>query len=674
MEKLGFLRVAAAVPLVKTADCNYNILQIEKLIKEAAARGARIVVLPELAITGYTCMDLFTTQTLKKQSILGLEHLLNATAECNIIAIVGTPVYQNNKIFNCAAVMQGGKLLGVAAKSHIPNYNEFQELRWFSPASELESDTINLCGQSAPIGNNLIFKSSINETEIKFAIEICEDLWAPVPVSSMLATAGAQIIFNSSASNEAIGKHNYLLSLIKQQSSRCISGYVYASAGFGESSTDLVFAGNAIIAEKGNILSQSKRFSFEEQLTVTEIDINYLQHDRTVNNTFSSTNSPLYSYEYAEIDCGELITCNSSTTDHTDTTNITNTIDTIGNTCHTQGSDTLLRYIDPHPFVPQGAELNTRCEEIFNIQVAGLAKRLVHTNCKNVVVGISGGLDSTLALLVATRTFDALGYSRKGILAITMPGFGTTGRTYNNALALMQSLDVTIKEISIKESCLQHFKDIEHNPDNHNVVYENSQARERTQILMDVANMVNGMVIGTGDLSELALGWATYNGDHMSMYGVNGGIPKTLVKSLVIWVANNSNNEVTRTTLLDIADTPISPELIPAYDNGNIKQKTEDLVGPYELHDFYLYHFMRYGASPAKIYAMACKAFEGEHDKATIKKWLAIFFRRFFNQQFKRSCLPDGPKAGSISLSPRGDWRMPSDASSAIWLNEIENL
>lgn len=662
MEKLGFLRVAAAVPLVKTADCNYNILQIEKLIKNAAAKGARIVVLPELAITGYTCMDLFTTQTLKKQSTLGLNHLLNATAEYNVIAIIGTPVYQNNKIFNCAAVMQGGKLLGITAKSHIPNYNEFQELRWFSPASELESEIIDLCGQSAPIGNNLIFKSRINGTEVKFAIEICEDLWAPVPVSSMLAMAGAQIIFNSSASNEAIGKHNYLLSLIKQQSSRCISGYVYASAGFGESSTDLVFAGNAIIAEKGNILSQSKRFSFEEQLTVTEIDINNLQHDRTINNTFSSPYSHLCSCKCIEVDCGDLITDNSNHTNATD------------DTCLPQGRDTLLRHIDPHPFVPQGAELNTRCEEIFNIQVAGLAKRLVHTNCKNVVVGISGGLDSTLALLVAIRTFDTLGYSRKGILAITMPGFGTTGRTYNNALALMQSLDVTIKEISIKESCLQHFRDIEHDPNNHNVVYENSQARERTQILMDVANMVNGMVIGTGDLSELALGWATYNGDHMSMYGVNGGIPKTLVKSLVIWVANNSNNEITRTTLLDIADTPISPELIPAYDNGNIKQKTEDLVGPYELHDFYLYHFMRYGASPAKIYAMACKAFEGEHDKATIKKWLAIFFRRFFNQQFKRSCLPDGPKVGSISLSPRGDWRIPSDASSSAWLNEIENL
>ncbi len=661
MENLGFFRVAAAVPGVKVADCAYNVKEIEKSIKNAAEQGAKVVVFPELAITGYTCADLFATQTLKQESEKQLQYLLSSTQDIDIISIVGLPVYMQNRIFNAAAVIQEGEIIGVAVKSHIPNYKEHQQLRWFSPASELHTNSTVLCNQEVEIGGNLVFNASFNGMDVNFGVEIGEDLWAPVPTSSLLATNGAQIIFNPGANNEAIGKYNYLLSLIKQQSSRSICGYVYASAGFGESSTDLVFTGNAIIAENGRILGESQRFTLQEQLVVKDIDINYLQHDRTVNNLFATSG---IAKDIRNIECYSFYEEEDGNERNNESELNVNRQKPVG----------IMRKIEPHPFIPQVEEMDSRCEEIFNIQCAGLAKRLVHTNCKNAVIGISGGLDSTLAILVAAKAFDMLGYDRKGILAITMPGFGTTGRTYNNALKLMESLQVSIREISIKEACIQHFKDIEHDVENHNVVYENSQARERTQILMDVANQVNGMVIGTGDLSELALGWATYNGDHMSMYGVNGDIPKTLVKYLVEWVANNSNNPVTRETLLDIADTPISPELTPADNKGNIKQKTEDLVGPYELHDFYLYHFMRYGASPAKIYHLACRAFEGVHDHTTIKKWLSTFFRRFFNQQFKRSCLPDGPKVGSIGLSPRGDWRMPSDAVSAAWLNTIEQL
>ncbi len=646
MKQFGFLRVASAVPSVKVADCGYNRLQIEKLIKEAHSKGVEIVVFPELALTGCTCMDLFETQTLKEQSLKHLQHLLDSTVGTSIIAIVGLPVYKWNRIFNCAAAIQNGRILGISAKSHIANHAESQELRWFSPASELLESTIEICGQQVFIGNNLLFNMA-DSFETTFSIEIGTDLWAPVPVSSLHAMNGSQVIFNPSAGCDVIERYNYLQRLIKNQSARSVSGYVYASAGFGESSTDLAFTGNAIIAENGKILAQSERFSLSEQLIISDIDINYLQHDRTSSSIFSSNNTLLSE-------------------------------DIIGIKCERgSGSEEkreLLHPVDPHPFTPQGEELGSRCNEILNIQIAGLAKRLVHTNCKNAVIGISGGLDSTLAILVAVKTFDKLGYDRKGIMAVTMPGFGTTGRTYNNAIALMESLGVTIKEISIKDACIQHFKDIGHDMDNHNVVYENSQARERTQLLMDIANQVNAMVIGTGDLSELALGWATYNGDHMSMYGVNAGVPKTLVKSLVEWIAANSTNPVTQQTLIDIANTPISPELIPADNKGNIKQKTEDLVGPYELHDFFIYHFIRHGAAPAKIFYLANIAFEGVYSRETIKKWLSTFFRRFFNQQFKRSCLPDGPKIGSVGLSPRGDLRMPSDAVSALWLKEIEEL
>ena len=650
MEKFGFFRVAAAVPEVKVADCRFNAEQIAKLAGEACSKGAEVVVFPELSITGYTCMDLLATQTIKDQSTKALQYILDATADKDIITIVGLPVYQWNRVFNCAAVIRQRHILGIVAKSNIPNYGEFQELRWFAPASELQESTINICNQDVFIGNNLIFKC--NEGQTTFAVEIGHDLNVPVPASSVLAANGAQVIFNLSAASEGVGKYDYQMDLIRTQSSRIMGGYVYASAGFGESSTDFSFAGNAAIAENGKILSKSERFSLKEQLIINDIDINYLDHDRSAQNTFTAGNT-LFCDSLIEIECdNELSGQNNEEKNYT----------------------TLLHPVNPHPFIPSEEGADSRCEEIFNIQVAGLAKRLVHTYCKTAVIGISGGLDSTLAILVAVKTFDKLNYDRKGIIAITMPGFGTTGRTYNNAIALMESLGVTVREISIKDACIQHFNDIGHNMESHNVVYENSQARERTQILMDVANQLNGMVIGTGDLSELALGWATYNGDHMSMYGVNAGIPKTLVKSLVEWVAYNSENKITRDTLLDIANTPISPELIPADNQGNIKQKTEDLVGPYELHDFFIYHFLRYGATPAKIYYLAKIAFDGTYDNETIKKWLGTFFRRFFNQQFKRSCLPDGPKIGSVGLSPRGDLKMPSDASSAIWLKEVEEL
>ena len=501
---------------------------------------------------------------------------------------------------------------------------------------------MRLCGQIVPMGNNLLFETA----ETTFGIEICEDLWATVPPSSSLALQGAEIIFNLSADDEGIGKHNYLCSLISQQSARCISGYVFSSSGFGESTTDVVFAGNGLIYENGYLLARSERFCLEEQLIINEIDVECIRAERRVNTTFAANKANCPGKEAIRI-----------------STEFVNSKDL-----------NLTRTFNPHPFVPQGSELNSRCEEIFSIQIAGLAQRLLHTGAKTAVIGISGGLDSTLALLVCVKTFDKLGLSRKDILGITMPGFGTTDRTYHNAIDLMNSLGVSIREISIREACIQHFKDIGHDLNIHDVTYENSQARERTQILMDIANQTWGMVIGTGDLSELALGWATYNGDHMSMYGVNAGIPKTLVKHLVQWVAENGMDEASKATLLDIVDTPISPELIPADENGEIKQKTEDLVGPYELHDFFLYYFLRFGFRPSKIYFLAQTAFSGVYDDETIKKWLQTFFRRFFNQQFKRSCLPDGPKVGSISISPRGDWRMPSDASSAAWLKEIAEL
>lgn len=639
----GFVKVAAAVPHVQVADCFYNIQQMEGLMRQASDKGVQIIAFPEMSVTAYTCLDLFAQQTLLKNAEQALLKLVSDTADLNILTIAGASLVTENRLINAAIAFQAGKILGVVPKTYIPNYKEFQEQRWFTSATELRDKTVSIGDRTYPLGSHLLFTAG----QVKVGIEICEDLWVPVPPSSLLAMEGANILVNISASNELIGKHHYLRSLICQQSARCMAGYVYASAGFGESSTDLVFAGNGIIAENGTLLEESPRFTMQEQLVISEIDIENLQNDRQVNTSFMHGASTLLA--------SETITIPFALSENS-------------------GQPVLTRSVDPHPFTPSGDALKERCEEIFQIQVAGLAKRIVHTHSRTAVVGISGGLDSTLALLVTVMTFDALNIPRNQILGITMPGFGTTDRTYTNACDLIRSLGVTLKEISIKDACLQHFKDISHNPSVHDVTYENSQARERTQILMDVANQENGLVIGTGDLSELALGWATYNGDHMSMYGVNGSIPKTLVRYLVEWVAHNRVDEASRATLLDIVDTPISPELIPADENGNIKQKTEDLVGPYELHDFFLYHFLRFGSSPAKIYFLAQQAFGGSYDKETIRKWLHTFFRRFFQQQFKRSCLPDGPKVGSVSLSPRGDWRMPSDAMATLWLKEIEGL
>lgn len=638
----GFVKVAAAVPRVKVADCKFNSERLEGLITIAEGKGVQILTFPEMCITGYTCGDLFAQQLLLEQAEMALIQILNSTRQLDIISILGMPVVVNSTVINAAVVIQKGKILGVVPKTYLPNYKEFYEQRWFTSALQVSENSVRLCGQIVPMGNNLLFETA----ETTFSIEICEDLWATVPPSSSLALQGAEIIFNLSADDEGIGKHNYLCSLISQQSARCISGYVFSSSGFGESTTDVVFAGNGLIYENGYLLARSERFCMEEQLIINEIDVECIRAERRVNTTFAANKANCPGKEAVRI-----------------STEFVNSKDL-----------NLTRTFNPHPFVPQGSELNSRCEEIFSIQIAGLAQRLLHTGAKTAVIGISGGLDSTLALLVCVKTFDKLGLSRKDILGITMPGFGTTDRTYHNAIDLMNSLGVSIREISIREACIQHFKDIGHDLNIHDVTYENSQARERTQILMDIANQTWGMVIGTGDLSELALGWATYNGDHMSMYGVNAGIPKTLVKHLVQWVAENGMDETSKATLLDIVDTPISPELIPADENGEIKQKTEDLVGPYELHDFFLYYFLRFGFRPSKIYFLAQTAFSGVYDDETIKKWLQTFFRRFFNQQFKRSCLPDGPKVGSISISPRGDWRMPSDASSAAWLKEIAEL
>ena len=640
--KYGFVKVAAAIPAVKVADCKFNAQQIDTQIAIADGKGVQIIVFPELCITGYSCADLFGQTLLLEEAEIALMQIMNNTRQMDIISIVGMPLTVNNTLMNCAIALQKGKILGIVPKTYLPNHKENAEARWFSSPAMHNENSIRLCGQNVPFGINLLFDTA----ETCFGIEMGEDLWAPIPPSSSLALKGAEIILNPSANTESIGKYDYLRQLVAQQSARSICGYVLSSCGFGESTTDVVFGGNGLIYENGALLATANRFSLKEQLIISEIDVERIRNERRANTTFSAN----------------MTQCLKESTTHI-STELVNQRDLI-----------LTRPIDARPFVPKGDMLNQRCEEIFEIQVMGLAKRLIHTNCKTVVVGISGGLDSTLALLVCVKTFDKLGFSRKGIVGITMPGFGTTDRTYNNALHLMSSLGITIHEISIKDACIQHFKDIDHDMTKHDVTYENSQARERTQILMDFANKVNAMVIGTGDLSELALGWATYNGDHMSMYGVNASIPKTLVKYLVNWVAQNGVDYESRNTLLDIVDTPISPELIPADEQGNIKQKTEDLVGPYELHDFFIYNFMRFGFRPSKIYFLACTAFRGEYNEDVIKKWLTTFCRRFFQQQFKRSCLPDGPKVGSVGLSPRGDWRMPSDACATLWLKECEEL
>jgi len=639
--KYGFVKVAAAVPAVRVADTAYNLQQIESLIAQAEGKGVELLVFPELCITGYSCQDLFRQDLLLEKAEEALMILLDFTRKLDVVSVVGLPVRIGSLLYNCAAVIQQGTLLGLIPKTYLPNYGEFYEKRWFASSTDLGEQTIYLAGSPVQVSSTpLLFETSDG---VRFGVEICEDVWAPLPPSNNLALAGADIILNLSATDELIGKHQYLCSLLAQQSARTMSAYVYSSCGFGESTQDVVYGGNAMIFENGRLLVEGERFSFEPQLQTAQIDIERLRSERQNNTTFRTAQ------DGAE---ARLVACKLVE----------------------QRDFVLERSFDPHPFIPKTEKMAETCEEILNIQVAGLAKRLHHTHSDKAVIGISGGLDSTLALLVTVRAFDKLGISRKGVVGITMPGFGTTDRTHQNAVELMTSLGITQREISIAKSVTQHFEDIGHSLSQHDVTYENGQARERTQILMDVANQIGGMVIGTGDLSELALGWCTYNGDHMSMYGVNGGVPKTLVQYLIRYIASLPAFAEQRDTLIDIVSTPISPELIPADEKGNIKQKTEDLVGPYELHDFFLYYFLRMGFRPAKLYLMAQRAFEGIYDDATIKHWLQTFCRRFFNQQFKRSCLPDGPKVGSVSLSPRGDWRMPSDASNALWLAECEAL
>lgn len=637
----GFVNVAAAIPSVRVADVKYNMSEVTTLLFKAEAEGVEVVVFPELSLTGYSCQDLFAQQTILVAAEEAMVQLLNDTQQLDVIGIVGAPVPYRNLLLNCGVVFQHGRILGIVPKTFLPNYNEFYEKRWFASSDDINTSVIHYAGNVNTITPDP--QLFVTDSGVKFGVELCEDLWAPTPCSNTLALAGADIVFNLSASDELIGKHHYLLSLLSQQSARMLCGYVYSGCGFGESTQDVVYGGNALIYENGTCLARSKRFSLDAQLVVSSIDVERLRAERRKNTSF------VMAQRGVEPRCFET----DSVSSHTFKLN---------------------RTVDAHPFIPKAADMAESCEEIFNIQVAGLAKRLVHTHCQNVVVGISGGLDSTLALLVCVKTFDKLGYDRKGIVGVTMPGFGTTDRTYNNAITLMQSLGITIREISIRASVTQHFKDISHDINVHDVTYENGQARERTQILMDISNQVGGLVIGTGDLSELALGWATYNGDHMSMYGVNGSIPKTLIKYLVRFVADSGIDQQSHDTLYDILDTPISPELIPADENGNIKQKTEDLVGPYELHDFFLYYFLRFGFGPQKIFMLAQRAFAETYDDVTIKKWLRTFVWRFFTQQFKRSCLPDGPKVGSVTLSPRGDWRMPSDAVANVWLDECEKL
>lgn len=643
----GFIKVAAAIPSVKVADCSYNVQQIESLIAMAEGKGVEVIVFPELCITGYTCQDLFKQTLLLEQAETSVLMLLDFTRKLDIISIVGVPVVVGDLLLNCAAVIQKGDLLGLVPKTYLPNYSEFYEKRWFASSQDLQPSEIRFAGNKIVVTPQpTLFRTCDGAM---FGVEICEDVWAPVPPSCNLALSGADIIFNLSASDELIGKHDYLKGLLGQQSARMISGYVYSGCGFGESTQDVVYGGNAIAYENGQLLAESERFALDSQLIITQIDVEKIRNERRTNSTYINAQR---GHDSRIVNAHTVMPRDFE----------------------------LIRDVDPHPFIPKTDDMEKSCDEIFSIQVAGLAKRLVHTGCKTVVVGISGGLDSTLALLVCVRTFDKLQLSRKGIVGVTMPGFGTTDRTYNNAVNLMKSLGITLREISIADAVKQHFNDIGHDINVHDVTYENSQARERTQILMDLSNQLGALVIGTGDLSELALGWATYNGDHMSMYGVNAGVPKTLIKYLVKFVAMSEDSDETRSILLDIIDTPISPELIPADEAGNITQKTEDLVGPYELHDFFLYHIIRFGYRPSKIFMLARKAFDGSnpealfYDDETIKKWLTIFLRRFFNQQFKRSCLPDGPKVGSVSLSPRGDWRMPSDASSALWLKECEQI
>lgn len=638
LKEQGFVRVGAVVPKLKVADTEFNCNEIIKQIEVASNNKIQIAVFPELCVTGYTCQDLFEQDTLLEEAEKALNKILDYTNNLDIICIIGMPIKAENQLFNTAVVIQKGKILGIVPKTFIPNYGEFYEKRWFASSKNANKKEIEILDQKVPFGIDLLFKDKENN-EICFGIEICEDIWAVEPPSNKLALLGANIIFNLSASNEVIGKKEYRRELVKMQSAKTISGYVYCSSGVNESTSDVVFSGESMIFENGSCLTNNQRFDFESNMIFTEIDTKRLANDRRKNISFMGNPVDL---EYREIKI--------------------NIQDNIEN---------LTREYSKTPFVPEDKKkISEICEEILNIQSYGLAKRLLHTNINKTIIGISGGLDSALAFLVIIKAYEVLNLPKENIIAITMPGFGTTSRTHKNSIKLINEYGATFREINITKSSLQHFEDIGHDKKMKDITYENAQARERTKILMDIANEENGIVVGTGDLSELALGWCTYNGDHMSMYSVNASIPKTLVEYIIKWVADNSKEEY-KNIINDILDTPISPELLPPDENGNIEQKTEEQVGPYILHDFFLYHFLRYGAEPKKIYILACKTFKNDFKKEDIKHWLQVFIKRFFTQQFKRNCMPDGPKVGTVSLSPRGDLRMPSDASYNIWLNNF---
>ena len=639
-KQFGYCRVGAAIPLVCPGAVTANIASLTLLAKKAADAGADVLVFPELCVTGYTCGDLFFQPALLDAAEKGLSCFLKKIWQSDTIFILGLPVRLDGMLFNCAVVCRQGNILGVVPKTHLPNTREFYEQRWFSSSVSAQSKTVRICDEEVPFGTDLVFQS-LGVADFSVGVEICEDLWSPLPPCTRLALSGATVLCNLSASNELVGKYEYRRDLVMQQSARCLAAYVYAGAGPGESSTDLVFGGHAMIAENGRMLAENARFEREPNLLLADIDLAFLKFERRQNKSFglcTAQAEPVRKVVYDEAD--EVPACSG-----------------------------LMRTIDQRPFVPADESArNRRCEEIFAIQSTGLATRLLHTDCRHVVVGLSGGLDSALALLVICEAFQRAGFDRVGIHAITMPGFGTSARTLENSVRLCKGLAVSLEQIDITAACTQHLSDLGHSGKEHDVAYENTQARERTQLLMNRANMLGALVVGTGDLSELALGWCTYNGDHMSMYGVNSGVPKTLVRYLVDWVADHRSNVLISAALTDILATPVSPELLPPDKEGQISQKTEFVIGPYELHDFFLYHFVRCGAPVDKIRFLAGIAFKDTYSASEIDGWLKLFFKRFFSQQFKRSCLPDGPKVGSINLSPRGDWRMPSDASPEVWL------
>mgnify|MGYP002769144557 FL=1 len=634
----GFYRVATCSPVVKVADAEFNTARILELAEKAAAHSASVVLFPELAVTAYSCGDLFHNETLLNAAEHAVSRIAEKSASLPSVFIVGAPVRRQNRLFNAAVVIQHGRLCGIVPKTNLPNYREFYEKRYFSSGYGIRNATADFAGQTEiPFGTDLIFRSG---SELVFGIEICEDMWSTVPPSSYLALNGATLILNPSASNELVGKADYRRELVRGQSARCVAAYAYVSAGVSESTMDTVCGGHSIAAENGTVLLDSERFSREDALYVTDFDLARIQGARLSDSPFanSAEMNPHTDYRILKLEPAPVPELKE-----------------------------IERKVPRLPFVPSSdAARDERCQEIFAIQSAGLAKRIEHTHAEKAVIGISGGLDSTLALLVCVNTMKLIGRTPEDVLAITMPGFGTTGRTYNNAVNLCRLLSVELREIGIKDACMEHFRSIGHDPEDHSVVYENAQARERTQILMDVANQAGGFVVGTGDLSEIAMGWCTYNADHMSMYAVNCSVPKTLIRYLIAYVGDHSEQAV-RDILRDIIDTPVSPELLPAADDGTIRQKTEDIIGPYEIHDFFLYHFMKYGASPEKILFLAKRAFGKEYPEEKLKTFLKTFIRRFFSQQFKRSCSTDGPKVGTISLSPRGDWRMPSDASPQAW-------